>query len=165
MRLLPKQLCAERYEYISDKNLEEFKGDLHELFSRRLFDFSAKLAGRFTGTDKFKVTKKWTVVDTKGFNNMPSYIRGTVSKTPDDLTQVKFVVRSNFVFKGFFLICPILGIYTVVSNLNYESKTALFNIGFTTVFLLPAIMLVMSHYAKRELKEIFVNFFGLRLMR
>ena len=96
---------------------------------------------------------------------MPSYIKGTVSKTPDDLTKVSFSVRSNFVFKGFFFLCPLIGIYTVISNLAFESKTALFNIGFTTIFLLPAIMLVMSHYAKRELRERFISFFGLRLMR
>ena len=162
MNILPKKLSNEKYEYASGKPLEEFREDMENLFSKNIFDVSMNITGRFTSHDTFKITNRGSFVDARGYNAMASCIKGVISQNKDNQTVVLFVVKSDTIFKIFFLLCPLIGLITVGANLKNSSPWKLFEIGIFMILIVPLCMLAMSDFSKREIKIKFVAFFELR---
>ena len=161
MSILPKKLARERYEYVSNKSLSELRDDMQDLFSQNVFNVSADITGRFTSKDKFKITNRGSFIDSRAYNIMSSCVKGTISQNKQNETVVSFVVKSDSVFKILFFLCPLIAIITIVANISDASFWKLFEIGFVLILVVPYFMMLMSSFAKSEIKNKFVSFFRL----
>lgn len=161
MSILPKKLARERYEYVSNKSLSELQGDMQDLFSQNVFNLSADITGRFISKDTFKITNRGSFIDSRAYNSMSSCVKGTISQNKQNETIVSFVVKSDLVFKILFFVCPLIAIITITTSIKLASFWKLFEIGFVLILVIPYFMMLMSAFAKSEIKNKFVNFFRL----
>ncbi|MEI6316556.1 MAG: hypothetical protein WCO65_02415 [bacterium] len=161
MSIFPKQLANDHYEYVVDKSLNEFRDDMQNLFSKNAFDISANITGRFTSKDTFKITNRGSFVDMRGYNMLSSCVKGTISQNKQNETVVSFVVKSDSIFKILFFLCPLVALVTIVTNIKDASFWKLFEIGSILVIVVPFFMMIMSSFAKSEIKNKFVSYFGL----
>jgi len=163
VRLLPKQIWKEEFNYYSDKSVEGLKKDIKQLFEgKKLKNYSVNLTGEFTSEFEFKMTPKWQLVNIKNFERELSYLNGNIFADEFKRTRVIFTVRPNSIFMIFFFGFPFFGLIGLTDgNLNSEfDETRIIGLVFT--FAVPTLMLLFGHLAKQGIKNNFINALNLK---
>jgi hypothetical protein len=163
VRLLPKQIWKEKYNYQSNKSVVELKSDIQQLFEKsKGWDFSVNLTGEFTSDFKFKMTPKWQFAYIKNFEREISYLNGELRQDEFNKTRVTFTVRPNSIFLIFFIAFPLIGLLALTSNVTNEQKNDTLVVGLVFIIIVPLLNLLMGHYAKKSIKDRFVKTFKLK---
>lgn len=163
MRLLPKQIWKEEFQYYSDKSVDGLKSEIQQLFDNtRGLNSSVNLTGEFTSDFEFKMKPKWQFVVIKNFEREVSYLNGQIFSDEFKRTRVTFTVRPNSILLIFFFVFPLFGILALTTN-NIKGNTPEFLIvGLAFAFVVPALMLVFGHFAKQGIKNRFIKTFNLK---
>ncbi|PAC26502.1 hypothetical protein BWI92_25650 [Flectobacillus sp. BAB-3569] len=162
MRLLPKQIWKEEFQYYSDKSVDGLKSEIQQLFDKTNgWNFSVNLTGEFISEYEFKMTPKWQFAVIKSFEREVSYLNGQIFSDEFKRTRVTFTVRPNSILLIFFFVFPLFGIFALTTdNINGDiNETRIVGAVFT--FAVPALMLLFGHFAKQGIKNRFVKTFDL----
>lgn len=163
MKLLPKQIWKEEFNYYSEKSVEGLKTEIQHLFDNtKTWDFSVNLTGKFTSDFEFKMTPKWQSVIIKNYEREAAYLNGKIFADEYNKTCVTFNVRPNSIVLFFIFIFPIFGIAALTSD-NFNGDVVVSSIaGVVFTFVVPVIMLVFGYFAKQGIKNNFIKTFGLK---
>lgn len=163
MRLLPKQVWNEEFDYYSDKSVEVLKAEIQQLFEKANgWNFSVNLAGEFVSEYEFKMTPKWQFAIIRSFEREVSYLKGKIFADEFKRTRVKFSVRPNSIFAIFLFLFPAFGIFALSADNVHGNERETKIVGLVFVFVVPALILFFGQIAKENLKNRFVKTFNLR---
>ena len=163
VRLLPKQILTEEFCYYSDKSIDELKTDIQNLFDKtKGWNFSVNLTGKFISEFEFKMTPKWQLITISNFERDISYLNGQLFSDKLKRTRVVFTVRPNSIFLIFFLIFPIIGTYIFINENTNGDNIDIKIAGLVFTLIVPAITLIIAHFAKQGIKNRFVETFDLK---
>lgn len=163
MRILPKQIWKEEFNYYSDKSVDELKADIQQLLNKtRGWDFSVNLVGEFTSEFEFEMTPKWQFVMISNYERNVSYLNGQIYSDELKRTRVTFSVRPNSISLIFSFLFPIFGILflTTINTRSDIEKNIIISLVF--IFVVPAFMLSFGYFAKQQIKNRFVKTFSLK---
>lgn len=163
MRLLPKQIWKEEFNYFSDKSVDGLKTDIQQLFDKtKGWNFSVNLTGEFTSELEFKMTPKWQFAIIKNFEREVSYLKGQIFADEFKRTRVTFTVRPNSILLIFFILFPVFGIIALTTdNITGDINEARI-VGLVFTLIAPALMLLFGHFAKQGIKNRFIKTFDLK---
>jgi len=165
VRLLPRQISKETFDYISDKTVDSLKADIQRLFDKTSgWDFSINLTGEFTSDNKFKMIPKWQLTYIRGAESKIAYLDGQIFQDEHKRTRVKFTVRPNSIYAIFFFAFPLFGVLVLTGdNINgVKERSTLIIGGLFLILVVPTIMVIFGHFAKKGIKERFIKIFNLR---
>jgi len=163
VRILPKQIWKEEFNYYSDKSVDGLKGEIQQLFDKTNgWNFSVNLTGKFISENEFKMTPKWQFAVIKSFERKVSYLNGHIYSDELNRTRVTFTVRPNSILLIFFFLFPLFEIFALTTdNIKGDvNETRILGAIFT--FVVPALMLLFGHLAKQGIKNRFIKTFDLR---
>ena len=166
MRLLPKPISTEEFDYVSGKSVDSLKSDIRQLFDKtKGWNFSVNLTGEFTSDSEFKMIPKWQFSRIKGGESKEAYLNGCIFEDENKRTRVKFTVRPNSMYPLFFFIFPLFGLLALTSE-DTRNKDVVDIVGLILmVFVVfPGIMLLFGHFAKKGIKDRFIKTFNLKLV-
>ena len=163
MKLLPKQIRKEEFQYYSDKSVDDIKKDLHQLFEKtKGWNFSVNLTGEFTSDNEFNMTPKWQFVHIKGGETSVSYLHGKIFSDELKRTRITFSVKPNMIIVLFLFLFPIFGIFLLTTS-NFKGDVTEGRIaGLVFTLVVPALMLAFGHHAKQGIKNRFIKTFDLK---
>lgn len=163
MRLLPKQIWKEEFEYYSNKSVDGLKSEIQQLFDKtKGWNFSVNLTGEFISEYEFKMTPKWQFAVIKSLEREVSYLNGQIFSDELKRTRVTFTVRPNSILLIFFFVFPLLGIFALTTdNINGDINEARI-VGAVFTLVVPSLMTLFGHFAKQGIKNRFVETFDLR---
>lgn len=163
MRLLPKQICIEEFNYFSEKSVDGLKTDIQQLLDKtKGWNFSVNLTGEFTSEFKFKMRPKWQFVIIKSFEREVSYLNGYIFIDELKRTRVTFTVRPNSIFLIFFFLFPVVGIFVLTTDNIQGDIDESRIVGLVLTLVVPALMLLFGHFAKQGIKNRFIKTFDLK---
>lgn len=163
MRLLPKQIWKEEFQYYSYKSVDDLKFEIQQLFDQSEgCDPSVNLTGKFISEYEFKMTPKWQFAIIQSFEREISFLKGRIFNDELRRTQVTFTVRPNSIFLIFFLLFPAIGVFALRSGDIEGDIDKIRFIGFIFIFIVPALMLLFGHLAKQGIKNRFIATFNLK---
>jgi hypothetical protein len=167
MKYFPKYITEDFYEFYSEKPIGIFEEEMKVLFLKTQgWDFSVNLCGKFYSNKEFEVTPKWQLTQIRIFGSLErdvAYIRGRLlqSESSPSRTIIIFSVRPNLIFKFFFLAFPIFAFLGVFFNWDTSKRIESILVGSVFIVIVPIVMCLFGYYAKQNLKNRFVEYFGL----
>lgn len=164
MRLLPKPISKEDFDYVSDKSVDSLKSDIQQLFDKsKGWNFSINLTGEFTSDSEFKMTPKWQFVHIRGGDSSEAYLNGRIFEDEYRRTRVKFTVRPNSIYPLFFFIFPLFGLLALTSDDTRNKDVAdIVGLILMVVVVGPGSMLLFGYFAKQRIKDRFIKTFNLK---
>jgi hypothetical protein len=166
VRLIPKQIWKEEFDYYSEKSVEGLKADIQQLLEKtKGWNFSVNLTGEFTSEFEFQMTPKWQLVVIMGFERKISYLKGHIFLDEFKRTRVTFTVRPNSIFLIFFFLFPMFGIIALATAANKDAIDEARILGFILTFVAPALIVAFGHFAKQGIKTRFIETFDLKPIR
>lgn len=163
IKIIPKQLWKEYYEYYSYKPLDELHDDIKKLLDKTYgFNFSVNLTGRFVSENEFKMTPKWSFTNIQFFEHNISYLRGKLYLDDQSITRVDFNIRPNSILVFFFFIFIVLGVvYAQAAFLepdnNEENLPLAIVCGIVSLSQIP-----IGYFSTRGIKKRFISTFNLK---
>jgi len=164
MRLLPKPISKEEFDYVSDKSVDSLKSDIQQLFEKsKGWNFSINLTGEFTSDSEFKMIPKWQMAYIRGGESKIAYLNGQIFEDEHKRTRVKFTVRPNSMYPLFFFAFPLFMLLILINS--DKGNNDIVNIVGTSLMafvVIPGTMLLFGHFAKQGLKDRFIKTFNLK---
>lgn len=144
-------IWSEKSYYMSAKNAENFRAELHSLFDTRSFDVN--LSGKFkAGIDTtFVVTPRWSFIHFRDGESDEAYVKGTFQSTIDKKTIIELRTRPNSIF-------PIMALlfFACRFSAKIEQSPDIIAKNIFTI-LIPLLLLMLAYFLKIRLKNRFVN--------
>lgn len=161
MRIFPKQITADFFEYTSHLSVEDIRNEIETLLIKtKGFNFSINLTGKFTNQYEFKVTAKWQIAVSSNIPWGETNIKGFIFKNAKNQTQVNLVVRPNPLFPILFVLLPVFCLVSLFT-LEQNRRNTDFYLSISLIIFTPIVLLVLSKFSKKRLKDRFVNYFHL----
>jgi hypothetical protein len=163
VKILPKQIWKEEFDYVSDKSVDSLKSDIQQLFDQtKGWNFPVNLTGEFISDNEFKMTPKWQLVVIRNFEREISYLNGKIFQDEFKRTRVIFTVRPNSIFPIFFFLFPLFGLFALTNNNAGQQRSRILVVGVIFTFVVPIVMLVFGYFAKKGIKDRFITTFNLK---
>jgi hypothetical protein len=163
MRILPRHLRKECYNYQFDYNIEEVKQKMRSTFSKKTFDFSTNLVGQFISEDEFIINEKSFGIGKAIASSVYTNIRGKFNQDNNrTILNVSVKPSPNFYFFWFAFI--LVGIIPLKSAYDNPSDNRLkLLIEFISIsIIIPILIAIYAQVSKVNLRENFVKTFNLK---
>jgi hypothetical protein len=163
VKLLPKYIWKEEFQYYSDKSVDGLRAEIQRLFDKtKGWDFSINLTGEFTSDYEFTITPKWQFAIIRNYERQVSYLFGRIFSDEFKRTQVNFTVRPNSIVLIFFFLFPLFGIVALTSDNIKGDANEVMIVGLVFTFVVPATMMLFGYLAKKAIKNRFIKTFDLK---
>jgi hypothetical protein len=163
IRFLAHTFFGTKSVYILIYPKEQFVEQLQELIDGSKGIFArVNLTGRFTDyPNAFVLNPKWSLSFIKGFEVELSYLKGAISESSLDQTQLSISVRPNIIVFLVFLISSFVGIKNVYHLiLEGWSEELLVAFLFFIVFINGAVIFI-SRSVSKSISERFKRYFSI----
>lgn len=163
MKLIPKHIWKEEFQYYSDNTVDGLKSDIQQLFDKTNgLNFSVNLTGEFISDYEFSMTPKWQLAIIRNIEKSLSFLNGKIFSDEMNRTRVTFTVRPNSIFLILFFALPIIGFFEIISNNLYRDAYYESIFGVTFILVIPTLMLLFGYLAKQGIKNRFIETFNLQ---
>jgi len=161
MKLLPKQVLKEEFNYYSDKSIDDLRLDMKQLLNKsNTRNISVNLTGKFDSKNEFTITPEWQMLTFKG-GGSESYLKGRLIPNGANKTEVIFSIRPHYTITLGFYAFFLFGIIFLVTYHANKDKLDGIIVGLVCTFIVPLIMAALGYSAKKRIKDTFVLTFGL----
>ena len=146
--------------YYSDKSVDELQADIQLLFNGE-WGFFVNLDGEFTSEHEFKMSPLVQAMPIRWLETQQSFLYGSIQQNEAKRTVVTFSVRANSIFTVFFFLFPLIGLATWNKD-STISADKINEVALTFIFFVPSLMMAISYFLKRAIKNRFINTFDLK---
>lgn len=162
MKIFPKQITADFFEYTSHLSVDDIRNKIETLLIKtKGFNFSVNLTGKFTNQYEFKITTKWQVGVSSNIPWSETNIKGFIFKNAKNQTQVNLLVSPNPLFPILFVLLPIFFLVFLFTLEQNRRNTDFYILIIPLIIFTPIVLAVLSKFSKNRLKDRFVNYFNL----
>lgn len=155
LQLIWKEKCC----YYTEQSPEEIKTSIKRLIERnRGASYVVNLAGEFTSANEFTLTPKWQLAVIRNYERDLTYLKGKIYVDELHRTRVDFTVRPNSIFLIFMILFPFIGSIMLLATSKISNAPP---IGIFYAFIVPVVLISLGFFAKRAIKNRFIEAFKL----
>ena len=169
MLKFPKEITSEFFEYTTELSLAQLRAEIESVINdTNSFSLSANFSGKIIKDNEYQITSNWEigpmVSGPLGYinANSPTSLNVFIYQNKNAKTQVNLLVSPNSYLPSLFIFFPISLLVLVGTSINDTGINEADLILMLMIFLCPVIILFISKFSKKRLRNKFVKHFDLQ---